>query len=70
MPKYFFHVTDGAHLYEDMDGQRCNDSEDATECAVDIARDLANERTYESYWVDVRDEFGKRVVRVDVATRH
>ena len=44
MPRYFFHVREGSHLYKDQEGQELSDAEAARREAICSSREMLGER--------------------------
>ena len=78
MPRFFFHVRDGADLNQDLEGQECADAEAARREAVSANREMISERllhggSLNHRQIEIADETGHvvEVVRsADVLFRH
>jgi hypothetical protein len=70
VPRFYLHVTNCKKTYQDSSGLELLDAAAAEAFARIVANDLRADGQYESYFVDVRDERGSQVARVDVVPRH
>ena len=78
MPRFFFHVRDGADLSRDAEGQECDDVEAARREAVSTNREMLSERllhggALDHRQIEIADETGHVVDVVsarDVLFKH
>ena len=62
MPRYFFHVRDGARSFDDREGEFLSGVAAAEAKAAQIARELAaDEEAYRRYRVVVTDDTGNEI---------
>ena len=68
MPRYYFHVKDGVHSFDDETGEELHGVQAAEERARQIARDLGEEpETYRGYTVVVVDAEGNTIANVSIS---
>src|SRR5215204_2941299 len=70
MPRFFFDVREGVRFTPDDDGLEFPNIDaaehEAAECAAAIGRDLLPKGTARSVTVEVRNQFGQRVITATV----
>lgn len=68
MPRYFFHVRDGARSFDDGEGEILSGVAAAAAKAAQIARELAADwEAYRSYRVVVTDDAGNEIASRTIA---
>lgn len=66
MPRYYFHIREGASLTRDQIGRDLPDAEAARECAITLARALREEQRRGPYpAVEIVDQTGRVVDEID-----
>ena len=69
MARYFFHVVSHSREYADARGQEFSDLMGAKAYAARIARELAQEGSYEGS-ICIEDEHGNELDHVSIGGRH
>ena len=67
MPRFYFHVRDGAQCFDDLIGEYQADQASAFDRALQIAKELRSRADYSGFAIVIMNDDGKEVARMPIA---